>query len=66
MKRRDDLVAASKRGDRRYVLHPYMVVEHSVAAFTTLGRQVAINLTYEEAEALCAIMNAGENNGRTI
>jgi hypothetical protein len=60
VKRRDELVAASKRGDRRYVLHPYAVVENSEAAFTTLGRQVALNLTYDEASALCAILNTGE------
>ena len=60
VKRRDEVVAASKR-EGRYVLHPYKVVENSEAAFTSLGRQVATNLTYEEACALCTILNAGQN-----
>ena len=35
------------------------VVENSVACFSPNERRVAVNLTYEEACALCAILNAG-------
>lgn len=46
--------------DRTGRLQPkYVVVESSIAAFTTVGRRVAVDLSHDEASALCAIMNAG-------
>lgn len=46
--------------DRNGRLQPkYVVVESSVAAFTTIGRRVAVDLSHDEASALCAIMNVG-------
>lgn len=38
----------------------YKVAENSEVKFTTLGRRIAVDLSYAEAVALCAILNAGQ------
>lgn len=59
VKRNPLMVEASKRGDRRRALQSHHVVDSSVASFSG-SNCVANNLTYDEACALCAILNVGE------
>ena len=44
----------------------YEVMPTGQVAFLPEHRRVCMNVTLEEAQALCTIMNAGENNGRTV
>ena len=41
---------------------PYAVVENMVAKFAAESRRTAVDLSYDEAVALCTILNAGGNN----
>ncbi len=43
----------------RFPPKEYIVVEHAKATFVGEHWRVANNLTHEEAEAMCAILNAG-------
>lgn len=44
----------------------YEVIPTGQVAFLPEDRRVCMNVTFEEAQALCTIMNAGANNDSTI